>query len=175
MKLRKRRKRIEGKEAFDNSKRIRTSQIGVKDVVLKHDAKKEMDRSTIRKLSYKWLGPYRVRTAETEKGTYELEEFDGTPLPGTHSGNRLKKFVKREGFYEPVENEEESEGVIEREDEEETEEETGGDAEIEGSTREEEEEAEVKPMDFEVRVPTLTPAQHSEYIRYEEDDEGNIL
>ncbi len=152
---------MEGKEAFDNSKCIRTSQIRVKDVVLKHDAKKEMDRSTIRKLSYKWLGPYRVRTADVEKGTYELEEFDGTPLPGTHSGNRLKKFVKREGFYEPEENEEESDS----EDEEETEE-----GEVEA-----EEEAEVEPKEFEVRVPTLTPAQRSEYVRYEEDDEGNIL
>src|SRR5437016_12781913 len=149
VKLRKRRKCIEGKEVFDNSKCIQTSQIGVKDVVLKHDAKKEMDRSMIRKLLYKWLRLYQVRTAETKKGIYELEEFDGTLLPGTHSGNRLKKFVKHEGFYETVENKEESEGIIEREDEEEIEEETGGDAEIEGSTREKEEEAEVKLMDFE--------------------------
>ena len=78
---------MEGKEAFDNSKRIRTSQIGVKDVVLKHDAKKEMDRSTIRKLLYKWLRLYQVRTADVEKGMYELEEFDRILLLGTHLGN----------------------------------------------------------------------------------------
>ena len=53
VKLCKRRKRIERKEVFDNSKCIQTSQIRVKDVVLKHDAKKEIDRSTICKLSYK--------------------------------------------------------------------------------------------------------------------------
>jgi hypothetical protein len=152
--LRKRRKRMEGKEAFDSSRRIRATEIKVKDVVLRHDAKKELDRSTKRKLSYRWLGPYRVRTAVTEKGTYELEEFDGTPVPGTHSGNRLKKFVKREGFYEP----EESEGETESETE-------AG----------EEGEAEVEPMDFEVRVPTLIPGQQSRYIRYKEDNEGNIL
>jgi hypothetical protein len=152
--LHKRRRRMEGKEAFDSSRRIRATEIKVKDIVLRHDAKKELDRSTKRKLLYKWLGPYRVRTAVTEKGTYELEELDGTPVPGTHSGNRLKKFVKREGFYEPVESEGETESETEAE---------------------EEGEAEVEPMDFEVRVPTLTPAQQGEYIRYEEDDEGNIL
>ena len=53
VKLHKRRKRMEGKEVFDNSKYIQTSQIRVKDVILKHDAKKEIDRSTIRKLLYK--------------------------------------------------------------------------------------------------------------------------
>ena len=53
-----------------------------------------MDMSTVKKLAYRWRGPYRVRNAIPEKGTYELEEFDGTPIPGTHPGNRLKKFVK---------------------------------------------------------------------------------
>ena len=52
-----------------------------------------------RKLSYKWLGPYRVRKAIPEKGTYILEEFDGTQLTSTYAGNRLKKFVKRNRFY----------------------------------------------------------------------------
>jgi hypothetical protein len=79
-------------------------------------------------------------------------------VPGTYSGNRLKKFVKRKGFYEPAESEGETE--------------EGEESEAEA---EEEGEAEVEPMDFEVRVPTLTPAQQGEYIRYEEDDEGNIL
>ena len=55
-----------------------------------------------RKLSYKWLGPYRVRKAIPEKGTYILEEFDGTPLSGTYTRNRLKKFVERHSFYIPV-------------------------------------------------------------------------
>src|SRR4030081_1100404 len=54
------------------------------------------------KLSYKWLGPYRVQKAIPEKGTYILEEFDGTQLAGTYSGNRLKKFVERDRFYVPV-------------------------------------------------------------------------
>ena len=35
----KRRKRMEGKEAFDSTKRMRAAQIEVGDVVLRHDAK----------------------------------------------------------------------------------------------------------------------------------------
>jgi len=58
------------------------------------------------KLSYKWLGLYRVCKAIPKKGTYILEEFDGTQLAGTHSGNRLKKFVVRNRFYGPVTDEE---------------------------------------------------------------------
>jgi hypothetical protein len=52
-----------------------------------------------RKLSYKWLGPYRVRKAIPDKRTYFLEEFDGTELASTYSGNRLKKFIQRNKFY----------------------------------------------------------------------------
>jgi len=59
-----------------------------------------------RKLSYKWLGPYRVRKAIPKKGTYILKEFDGTQLAGTYSGNRLKKFVVRNRFYGLVTDEE---------------------------------------------------------------------
>src|SRR5277367_6221027 len=52
-----------------------------------------------RKLSYKWLGPYRIQKAILKKGTYILKEFDGTKLASTYSRNRLKKFVERHGFY----------------------------------------------------------------------------
>jgi len=58
------------------------------------------------KLSYKWLGPYRVCKAIPKKGTYILKEFDGTQLAGTYSSNRLKKFVVRNCFYKPVTNKE---------------------------------------------------------------------
>ena len=68
-----------------------------------------MNMSTTKKLAYRWMGPYQVRNAIPEKGTYELEEFDGTLVPGMHPGNRLKKFVKRKGLYEPVRSEEEEE------------------------------------------------------------------
>ena len=52
-----------------------------------------------RKLSYKWLGPYKVRKAILDKGTYFLEEFNKTKLASTYSSNCLKKFVQRSRFY----------------------------------------------------------------------------
>jgi hypothetical protein len=62
----------------------------------------EADISITKKLVYKWLGPYYIRTAISEKGTYILEEFDSTKLLRTYARNRLKKFIKRKGFYELV-------------------------------------------------------------------------
>jgi hypothetical protein len=51
------------------------------------------------KLSYKWLGLYKVWKAIPNKGTYLLEEFDKTELSSTYSSNCLKKFVQRNRFY----------------------------------------------------------------------------
>ncbi|KAF8854642.1 hypothetical protein BDZ45DRAFT_566789, partial [Acephala macrosclerotiorum] len=47
------------------------------------------------KLLYKWLSLYRVRQANQLKGSYLLEEVDGTAIRRLYAGNRLKKFVKR--------------------------------------------------------------------------------
>ena len=118
--------------------------------MLKHDAKKEQDMSSQNKLAYCWLGPYRICAAVMEKSTYVLEELDGTRLSGTHAGNRLKKFVKHKGFYEPVEDE--------------------------GNEDVDMEDGDARVRDFEIRLPTLTAAQRKEYAQYEEeDDEGNVL
>ena len=46
----------------------------------------------LRKLAFKWLGPYQISNAVKDKGTYMLEELDGLQLAGTFAGNRLKKF-----------------------------------------------------------------------------------
>ena len=62
------------------------------------------------------MGSYYIHKAILEKGTYELEEFDGTLVPSTHPRNQLKKFVKREGFYVPVDIEEEKESKAKEED-----------------------------------------------------------
>jgi len=106
VRLQKQRKRMEGKESFDRTRQIRQTEIKEGDLVLKYNSIAEVDMSRNRKLSYKWLGPYRVRKAIPKKGTYILEEFDGTQLAGTYSGNRLKKFVVRNRFYGPVTDEE---------------------------------------------------------------------
>jgi hypothetical protein len=60
VRLRKQRKRMEGKEAFDQTRQIRQTEIKEGDLVLKHDSITEIDMSRSRKLLYKWLGPYRV-------------------------------------------------------------------------------------------------------------------
>ena len=51
--LYKRRKCIERKEAFDSTRCIQATQIGVKNIVLRHNTKKKLDRLTIHKLVYK--------------------------------------------------------------------------------------------------------------------------
>ena len=110
--LRKRRIREEGKDSFDQRHRIRKEEIKAKDIVLVYDSKHAMDMSSNLKLSFKWLGPYRVRKANTLKGTYMLEEVDGTPLKGTYAGNRLKKFVYKGGTFIPVEQEVETDSTV---------------------------------------------------------------
>jgi hypothetical protein len=141
-----------------------------------------------RKLSYKWLGPYRVQKAIPDKGTYILEEFDRTTLAGTYSGNRLKKFVERHSFYVLVtldsEGSEGSEGsecleapgsVEERLPSTET--------LVRRSTRIHQQRANTDtpmpdaptPGRFVIVPPTLTAAQRREYVRYEEDEEGNLV
>lgn len=47
------------------------------------------------KLAFKWLGPYRIYNTIEEKGTYILEEQDGSRLAGIFTGDRLKKFHPR--------------------------------------------------------------------------------
>ena len=89
-------------------------------------------------------------------------------MPGTHPGNWLKKFVRCEDFYNPVETNDEEEEE-ERIDENKVKEK--GNKVVDGG----ESVADDEPIGFEIRLPTLTVAQQSEYIHYEEDDEGNIL
>jgi hypothetical protein len=100
--LRKQRKRAAAKETFDSTKQLRKAPILEGDLVLCHDPWSDIDLSTARKLSPKWRGPYRVRIAIQDKGTYILEELDNTLLAGTFAGNRLKKFIQRKGILVPI-------------------------------------------------------------------------
>jgi len=49
---------MEGKELFDRSRQLQNFEISTGDTVLRHDAKLEMDMSTMKKLAYRWMGPY---------------------------------------------------------------------------------------------------------------------
>src|SRR6202011_5709172 len=164
-------KRMESKEAFDRTRQIRSIEIKEGDLVLRHDSIAEIDMSRNRKLSYKWLGPYRVRKAIPEKGTYILEEFDGTELSGTYAGNRLKKFVARDRFYIPVTTEFDQDNESAEENLALAENPVRRSVRIQQAVQQTD-----TPMGRFVIVPlTLTEEQRREYVRYEEDEEGNLL
>ena len=86
--------RFEGKERHDLKHGIREEELAVGSIVLLHDTRREKDMS--RKISFKWLGPYRICNAVKDKGTYMLEELDGSRLAGTFAGDKLKKFHPRQ-------------------------------------------------------------------------------
>ena len=81
---------LEGKEQHDLKHGIREKELAVGSIVLLHDTRRKKDMS--RKLSFKWLGPYRIIDAVKDKGTYMLEELDESRLAGTFAGDRLKRF-----------------------------------------------------------------------------------
>ena len=170
--LRKDRRRELGKEYFDSHHRIRKSKIGVGDTVLAYDVNlMDNNKSRNTKLLSRWLGPFRVRTANHEKGSYILEEFDGTRCRGTYSGNRLKKFVKRKKFWYSPDDEAEGSIPLVRfdHDAEDTEE---PDIVIE-DVPEEGETEQVLQKDTGVivreQLRTLTDRQKARYLRFEED------
>jgi hypothetical protein len=137
--------------------------------------------SQVRKLLYKWLGPYKVWKAIPDKGTYFLEEFDKTELASTYAGNRLKKFVQRNRFYMPV-----ATGT-DLDDDSVTDSFTDRDPElsvldnptVRRSARIQRnaqmQQDAPRPARFEIVPSLLTKEQRREYVRYEEDDEGNLI
>jgi hypothetical protein len=64
-------------------------------LVLCHDARREVDMSSDRKLSFRWQGPYRILDVDSARSTYTLAELNGAQLRGTFAGNRLKRFYPR--------------------------------------------------------------------------------
>ncbi len=55
--------------------------------------------SAKKKLGFRQLGPFYIRTIYVDKGTYKLEEMHSTKLVRTFLGNRLKPFICREEIY----------------------------------------------------------------------------
>ena len=89
--------RLEGKERHDLKHGICEEELAIGSIVLLHDTRREKGMS--RKLAFKWLGPYRISDAVRDKGTYMLEELDGSQLAGTFAGDRLKKFHPRQRLH----------------------------------------------------------------------------
>ena len=88
-----RRMRESRKELFDDDNRIRACPFACGDMVLLHDTK--LEKSYSHKLTFRWLGPFRIAEAFVDKGTYILEELDGARMRGTVAGCRLKRFYSR--------------------------------------------------------------------------------
>jgi hypothetical protein len=90
--------RLRKKEYWDEHKEIQYDEFKPGDLVLLWDSVREIDMSRIRKLDPRWLGPYRISGTEpsqSERGTYRLEDLDGTAFRHTAPGWRLKFFQQR--------------------------------------------------------------------------------
>ncbi|KAL3702497.1 hypothetical protein R1sor_020519 [Riccia sorocarpa] len=100
--------RLENKERFDKTHRLRPRPIQPGDWVLVYDSSLENQHSTVRKFSRRWFGPYVVLSVH-DNATYALRELDGTPLRTQVAGKRVKLFRRREAgvsladFLEPEE------------------------------------------------------------------------
>ena len=54
-----------------------------------------LDKQWSKKLDNRWNGPYLINDLKESRGTYLLEELDGTVLEGVFPGERLKRFFPR--------------------------------------------------------------------------------
>lgn len=84
------RMRLKAKERHDEKHGICDEELAIGSIILLHDTRRKKDIS--RKLSFKWLGLYRIWNAVKDKEMYMLEELDGSQLADTFAGDRLKKF-----------------------------------------------------------------------------------
>src|SRR6266536_3689145 len=84
--------RIIGKNNFDSMYRLRNDEFKVGDMVLIFDSAAVINVLVFKKLSYRWIGLYRIIESNSLKGIYRVSELDGAVLRGTYAGNRLKRF-----------------------------------------------------------------------------------
>ena len=104
-----RRDRPKNKVQVDKTHLYRKEVLKVGDMVLLHNM--VLDKQWSRKLDNLWMGPYLIRVARPDLGTYLLDELDGAELSGVYAGDRLKNFFQREGIEpedEEVDEEEEN-------------------------------------------------------------------
>ena len=89
--------RERNKKWFDKNKKLRKDKLVVGDWVLVHNMQLEKQHS--KKLDNRWLGPYKIRSI-SNKGTYLLEEPDGTKLKSIYAGESVKRFYPRQGILD---------------------------------------------------------------------------
>ena len=81
---------LEKKERHNKKHGIWHKELVSSDIVLLYNTKREKNIS--RKLTFKWLGPYKITNVVKDKNTYILEELDGLQLARIFTNNKLKKF-----------------------------------------------------------------------------------
>ena len=84
------------KVKLDKPHRCRKEVLKVGDMVLLHNT--VLDKQWFRRLDNRWMGPYLIRLAHPDLGTYLVAELDGTELCWVYAGDRLKKLFQREGI-----------------------------------------------------------------------------
>lgn len=89
--------RLEGNERHDLKYSIYEKELAIRSIVLLYNTRRK--KNMLRKLVFKWLGPYWVFDAVRDKGTYMLKKLDGSQLANTFAGDRLKKFHPRQRFH----------------------------------------------------------------------------
>jgi hypothetical protein len=167
---RKTRRRQMGQEYFDSTHNIRKEPLQTGDLILRHDTFKiEVSKSSDTKLNWRWLGPYRISKMDALKGTYWLEELDGTGLAGTYAGNRIKKFVERgHYFYSAYDKEQGVEEGSDDESEENLTDSVNRERDIANEFTQRVQNNSHKTMPT-IEIPELSKTQQRKYVRFEED------
>jgi hypothetical protein len=137
--------------------------------------------SSHRKLDFRWLGPYEISYANKEKGYYKLKELrpNGAHLRGTFSGNRLKLFYQREHyFYSPKDiissSDTDSHSYSDHPGDIKLQEQNTMQLRIPSQQHHKQGQHQLQTdtshTRFVIRVPTLTPEQQSQYVRFDDDN-----
>ncbi|CAI6342054.1 unnamed protein product [Periconia digitata] len=89
--------RARKKEYWDATQEIEHDNYKKGDLVLLWNSQQnDFDRSTNKKLSKKWLGPYKIHDVNPDRNYYRLAELDGVPFRNPTPGYRIKRFVQRD-------------------------------------------------------------------------------
>ena len=83
------------KEFFDKKRKERQGSLKKGDMVFLYNSR--LDKHWSKKLDNRWSGPYLINDIKESRGTYLLQELDGTIMDGVYPGERLKRFFSRRG------------------------------------------------------------------------------
>ena len=90
------RRRLEAKELWEeqHERVVRSAweQLAVGDLVLVKIV--QLDKGFGRKLDFRWLGPYEIVKAYSDRNYYQQAELDSSLLKKTTHGDRLKKYFQ---------------------------------------------------------------------------------